>query len=154
VSPFALQASLFVGCRRRNAPHPLLDALVRMGIRYLFMPGLLFRKTATLVVAYSIALQVLLAGFVVGAHASFNSFAVICASNSAGDHNAPSQQHRDCSACPLACGDASSGVIPVSAKVSLAQFAKEVRLSAVRFETLPAPAKHQLQASRGPPIAG
>jgi hypothetical protein len=150
-----LQPSLFVGCRRRNAPHPLLDALVRVGIRCLFMPGLLFRKTATLVVAYSIALQVLLAGFVVGAHAGFNSFAVICASNSAGDHNAPSQQHRrDCSACPLACGGASSGVIPVGAKLSLTQFAKEVRLSAVRFEALPSPAKHQLQASRAPPIAG
>ena len=132
-----------------------LDALVRVGIRCPAMAGLLLRKIATVAVAYSIALQVLLAGFAVGAHASFNSFAVICATNSAGDHNAPPQQHRrDCSACPLACGGGSSGVMPLGAKLSLVLFTEEVRLSAVRFETLPAPAKHQLQASRGPPIAG
>jgi hypothetical protein len=119
------------------------------------MSGLLLRKTATLVVVYSIALQVLLAGFAVGAHVGFNSFAVMCAGNGAGDHHAPPQQHRDdCSACPLACGGGSSGVIPVGAKLSLVLLVEEVRLSAVRFETLPAPAKHQLQASRAPPIVG
>lgn len=118
------------------------------------MSGLLLRKTATLAVAYSIALQVLLAGFAVGAHAGFNSFAVICASNGAGDHHAPPQHRPDCTACPLACGGGSSGVIPVGAKLSLVLLAEEVRLSVVRFETLPAPAKHQLQASRAPPIVG
>jgi hypothetical protein len=119
------------------------------------MPEPLLRKTVTLVVAYSIALQVLLAGFLVGAHAGFNSFAVICATSSAGDDDAPPQQHRrDCSACALACGGGSSGVIPLGAKLSLVLFAKKVQLSTGRFETLPAPAKHQLQASRAPPDRG
>ena len=128
---------------------------MRVGLRCLAMPGSLLRKTATLVVAYSIALQVLLVGFAVGAHAGFSSFAVICESNSTGDHNTPPQKdHRDCSACPLACGEGSSGVVPLGAKLSLVLFAKEVRLSALRFEAPPSPPKHQLQASRAPPIAG
>jgi hypothetical protein len=56
------------------------------------MTGLLLRKTATLVVAYSIALQVLLSGLVVGGHASFDPFAAICGSDGAGDHHAPPPQ--------------------------------------------------------------
>jgi hypothetical protein len=145
----AAHRTLFRPCDAR-----LLDAPVRVGLRCLAMPGLLLRKTATLVVAYSIALQVLLVGFAVGAHAG-SPFAVICESNSTDDHNTPPQKdRRDCSACPLACGDGSSGVVPLGATLSFVLFAKEVRLSAVKFETLPAPAKHQLQASRAPPIAG
>ena len=119
------------------------------------MPGLLLRKTATLVVTYSIALQVLLAGLVVGAHASFDPFAAICASDRAGDRQAPPpQKGSDCGACPLACGASSLAVMPSAAKLSLVLFADEVRLSAVWFEALPSPTKHQPQASRAPPIEG
>lgn len=111
------------------------------------------RKPATLVVAYSIALQVMLSGLVIGAHASFDPFAVICAGHS--DRHAPSPENGNaCGACPLACGGGSLAVMPSDAKLFLVLLADEVRLSAVRFETLPAPAKHQLQASRAPPIAG
>ena len=119
------------------------------------MPELLLRKTATLVVAYSIALQVLLAGFVVGAHASFDPFAVICASDGAGDHHAPPPQNGSgCGACPLACGAGPPAVMPLDAKRSLVLFADEVQLSTVWLEALPSPARHQPQASRAPPIAG
>jgi hypothetical protein len=115
----------------------------------------LLRKAATLVVAYSIALQVLLSGLVVGAHASFDPFAVICASDRAGDHHAPPPQNgSDCGACPLACGAGSPAVMPSDAKLSLAPFADEVQLSVVWLEALLSPAKHQPQASRAPPIAG
>ena len=139
----------------RHCDARLLDALVRVGLRCPTMPGLLLRKTATLVVTYSIALQVLLAGLVVGAHASFDPFAAICASDGAGDHHAPPPQNgSDCGACPLACGAGSLAVMPSDAKLSLVLFADEVRLSAVWFEALPSPAKHQPQASRAPPIEG
>ena len=144
------QQTLFRHCDAR-----LLDALVRVGLRCPTMPGLLLRKTATLVVTYSIALQVLLAGLVVGAHASLDPFAAICASDGAGDHHAPPPQNgSDCGACPLACGAGSLAVMPSDAKLSLVLFADEVRLSAVWFEALPSPAKHQPQASRAPPIEG
>ena len=133
----------------------LLDALVRVGLSCPAMPGLLLRKTVTLVVAYSIALQVLLAGLVVGTHGSFDPFAAICASDGSGDHHAPPPQNgSDCGACPLACGAGSLAVMPSDAKLSLVLFADEVRLSAVWFEALPFPAKHQPQASRAPPIEG
>ena len=150
---------LFVGCCPPNAiPSLRRSPAGRSGACGAKMPGmrgLLLRKTATLVVAYSIALQGLLVGFAVGAHAGFSSFVVICESNSTGDHNTPPQKgRRDCSACPLACGDGSSGVVPLDAKLSLVLFANEVRLSALRFEALPSPPKHQLQASRAPPIVG
>ena len=144
------QQTLFRHCDAR-----LLDALVRVGLRCPTMPGLLLRKTATLVVTYSIALQVLLAGLVVGTHGSFDPFAAICASNGAGDHHAPPPQNgSDCGACPLACGAGSLAVMPSDAKLSLVLFADEVRLSAVWFEALPFRAKHQPQASRAPPIEG
>ena len=78
----------------------LIDALVRVGVRCPTMAALLLRKTATLAVAYAIALQVLLAGFAVGVHAGFNSFAVICASNSTDDPVAPpKQQYRGSPPC-------------------------------------------------------
>ncbi len=144
-----------LGYVREGSDARQVDALVRVGLKCPAMTEPLLRKTAALVVAYSIALQVLLAGFLVGAHAGFNSFAVICATSSAENHDAPPQQHRrDCDACALACAGGSPGLIPLGAKLSLVLFAKEVQLSTGRFETLPAPAKHQLQASRAPPIVG
>ena len=125
-----------------------------MAVTCFVMPRLL-RKAATLVVAYSLALQVMLSGLVIGAHASFDPFAVICASDGAGDHHAPPPQNgSDCGACALACCAGSPAVVPSDAKLSLVLFAGEMRSSAVRFEILPSPAKHQLQASRAPPIAG
>jgi hypothetical protein len=66
--------------------------VLQQRVRWPAMPGLLLRKTATLVVAYSIALQVLLSGLVVGGHASFDPFAAICGSDGAGDHHAPPPQ--------------------------------------------------------------
>src|SRR5271166_3698078 len=141
-----------------NCPHQVsailfsrglqVDALVRVGLRWPAMLGSLLRKTATLVVAYLIALQVLLSGLVVGAHATFDPFAAICGSDGAGDHHAPPPQNgSNCGACPLACAAGSPAVMPSDAKLSLVLFACEVRLSAVRLEALPSPAKHQLQAS-------
>jgi hypothetical protein len=136
----------------RDAPG--LDAPTRLALICPPMRRLL-RKAATLVVAYSIALQVMLSGLVIGLHASFDPLAVICASDGAGDHHAPPPQNEsDCRACPLACGAGSPAVMPSGAKLCLARFADEVRLSAVWLEALPSPAKHQPQASRAPPIAG
>ena len=146
----AARHTLFRHCDTRP-----LDALVRAGLRCPAMAGLLLRKTFTLVVAYSIALQVLLAGLVVGTHGSFDPFAAICASDGSGDHHAPPPQNgSDCGACPLACGAGSLAVMPSDAKLSLVLFADEVRLSAVWFEAPPSPAKYQPQASRAPPIEG
>jgi hypothetical protein len=44
--------------------------------------------------------------------------------------------------------------MPSGAKLSLGMFAYQVQLSAVPAETLPSPAKHQLQGSRAPPDQG
>jgi hypothetical protein len=115
------------------------------------MPRLL-QTAATLVVACSIALQVPLSGLVLAGHSGFDPFAIICTSDSAGDHNGPLQQHRnDCNTCPVACGGGSP-VMPSGPKLSLVLFAGRVQPSALWIEPLPMPARHQPQASRAPPI--
>src|SRR6202171_4517646 len=117
------------------------------------MPQLL-RKAATLVVAGSIALRVLLSGLVLAGHSGFDPFAIICTSDSAGDPSGPLQQHStDCNSCPVACGGGSP-VVPSGPKLSLVLFASRVQSSALWIEPLPLPARHQPQASRAPPVHG
>jgi hypothetical protein len=112
------------------------------------------RKVAALLVAYSIALQVLFLGFVLGEHAGSDPFAVSCTSDAASDHNVPLQQHgSDCSACPLACGG-SPGVLPSSQKLGLMLFANQAPSLALWAKVPPLPAKHQPQAARAPPMQG
>jgi hypothetical protein len=131
-----------------------LDAPVPVALRYRVMPWLL-RRAATLIVAESIALQVLLLGFVLGAHVGSDPFAVICASDSADDHKGPLKQNNsDCSACPLACGRGSLAVVPSGTKLSLAPSASRLQSSVLWDEALPLPATHRPQASRAPPIEG
>src|ERR1700736_4678145 len=109
------------------------------------MPRLL-QKAATLVVACSIALQVLLSGLALAGHSGFDPFAIICTSDSAGDHNGPLQPHgNDCITCHVACGGGSP-VMPSGAKLSLVLFAGRVQSSELRIDPLPMPARHQPQA--------
>jgi len=64
----------------------------------------LFRKSATLIAVYSIALQGLIWGFVPAGHFGFDPFAIICTADSSGDHQPTPAQHRsDCNACLAAC---------------------------------------------------
>jgi hypothetical protein len=116
------------------------------------MPGS-FRKAAALIAVYAIALQALLTGFVVKAQASFDPFAVTCASGASGDTGvpAPSRHGNDCSLCPLACGGAAAALVP-SSTVSFLRFAERPRLSAVWTQAPSIAARHQPHASRAPPV--
>jgi hypothetical protein len=139
--------------RRQSTPAKrAAGRLGALGVRCLAMLQLL-RKGVALIAIYSIALQSLLLSYAHVAHVGVDPFAVICASDSSGNHHGPLPQHgSDYDSCCLACGG-SPVVVPEGAAFPLLWFVDLARPSALWVETVPSPAKHQPQASRAPPTS-
>ena len=79
----------------------------------------LIRKSAALIAVYSIALQVLISGFVLAGHSGFDPYAIICTADGSGDHQPTPTRHRsDCDACLAACSS-SPALIPASTTFSI-----------------------------------
>jgi hypothetical protein len=112
----------------------------------------LFRKSATLIAVYSIALQGLIWGFVPAGHFGFDPFAIICAVDSSGDHQPTPAQHRsDCNACLAACSS-SPALVPAIAAFSLFFFSDGPKRLTSLAEPLSLQRRHQPHESRAPPI--
>jgi hypothetical protein len=111
-----------------------------------------FRKSATLIAIYSIALQALLWGFAPAAHSGFDPFAVICTGDGSGDHQpAPAQHRSDCDACLAACSGPPA-LLPTSTPFALILFSPTPTRLAVLSAPLTLQPRHQPHASRAPPI--
>jgi hypothetical protein len=112
------------------------------------------RQFAALVATYAIVLQSLLLGLVFAAHVRFETFAVICSSNTSRGHEPSIPRHSgECDpACLAACND--SPTLPVASIVfSMAPFAKSPSGAGVVIELPSLQSRHQPQESRAPPIA-
>jgi hypothetical protein len=111
----------------------------------------LLRKSATLIAVYSIALQVLISGFVPVGHFGFDPFAIICTADSSGHHQPTPAQHRsNCDACLAACSS-SPALVPAIAAFSLF-FSDGPKGPTFLAEPLLLRPRHQPHASRAPPI--
>jgi hypothetical protein len=112
----------------------------------------LIRKSATLIAVYAIALQALIAGFVVAGHSGFDPLAIICTADGSGDHQPTPTQHRsDCDACLAACSS-SPALVPVNVAFSPVLFpATPKRLTFVAEPPSLQP-RHQPHESRAPPM--
>jgi hypothetical protein len=112
----------------------------------------LIRKSATLIAAYAIALQALLAGFVVAGHSGFDPFTIICTADGSGDHQpAPTQHRNDCDACLAACGS-SPALVPANVAFSPVLFAQTPKRLAFFAEPPSLQPRHRPHESRAPPM--
>ena len=112
----------------------------------------LFRKSATLIAIYLIALQALIWGFVPAGHFGFDPFAIICTADSSGDRQPTPVQHRsDCDACLAACSS-SPALAPAIAAFSLFFFSDGPKRLTFLAEPLSLQRRHQPHESRAPPI--
>jgi len=112
----------------------------------------LLGKTVALVAVYAIAMQALLSGLVIVAHASIDPVSVMCASDSSGNPGSlPAHDRHDCGPCALSCGGGSP-TPPSDATAFLVPFVSRVQQPTPWSEVLPARPRHHLQASRAPPI--
>jgi hypothetical protein len=111
----------------------------------------LIRKSATLIAVYAIALQALIAGFVVAGHSGFDPLAIICTADGSGDHQpAPTQHRGDCDACLAACSS-SPALVPANAAFSPVLFPATPKRLAFFAEPLALQPRHQPHESRAPP---
>src|SRR5262245_21314905 len=111
----------------------------------------LIRKSATLIAVYAIALQALIAGFVVAGHSGFAPFAIICTADGSGDHQPPPTQHRsDCDACLAAC-NSSPALVPANVAFSPVLFLATPKRLAFFAEPSSLQPRHQPHESRAPP---
>ena len=112
----------------------------------------LFRKSATLIAVYSIALQAVIWSFVPAGHFGFDPFAIICTADSSADHAPSLPQHRSgCDACLAACGS-SPALVPASVTFSLVPFPDGSKRLTLLVEAPSLQPRHQPQESRAPPI--
>src|SRR5262249_25068720 len=112
----------------------------------------LIRKSATLIAVYAIALQALIAGFVVAGHSGFDPFAIICTADGSGDHQpAPTQHRSDCDACLAACSG-SPPLFPATVAFAPALFPATPKRLAFFAEPLALQPRHQPHESRAPPM--
>jgi hypothetical protein len=110
------------------------------------------RKSAALIAAHSIALQVLLLGFVPAGNFGFDPFAIICTADSSGGHQPTPTQHRsDCDACLTACSS-SPALVPASAAFSLFLFSDGPKRPTFLAEPVTSQPRHRPHESRAPPI--
>jgi hypothetical protein len=113
----------------------------------------LVRKSAALIAAYAIALQVLFSGFMPAGHFGFDPFAIICSADGSGDHIPSSPRHTsDCDSC-LPAFNSPPAVIPAGVPFSPVIFSDPALRPPLSVETLSPPRRHQPQESRAPPIA-
>src|SRR5262245_38440644 len=113
----------------------------------------LFRKAATLIAVYSIALQAMLWGFAPPGHVGLDPFAIICMADGSGEHQpAPVQHRNDCDACLAACSG-SPALVPTIAAFSLLRLSDGAKRPAVLAEPLLLQPRYQLHESRAPPIS-
>jgi hypothetical protein len=111
----------------------------------------LFRKAATLLAVYSIALQAMLWGFVPPGHFGLDPFAIICTADGSGEHQPTPVQHRgDCDACLAACSG-SPALVPTIAMFSLLRLSDGAKRPTVLAEPLLLQPRYQLHESRAPP---
>jgi hypothetical protein len=103
----------------------------------------LIRKSATLIAVYAIALQALIAGFVVAGHSGFDPFAIICTADGSGDHS-------DCDACLAACSS-SPALVPANVAFSPVLFLETPKRPTFFAEPLALQPRHQPHESRAPP---
>jgi hypothetical protein len=112
----------------------------------------LFRKSATLIAVYSIAIQALIWGFVPAGHFGIDPFAIICTADNSGDHQpAPAKHRSDCDACLAACSS-SPALVPASAAFLLFFFGDGPKHQPLLAEQLSLQPRHQPQESRAPPM--
>jgi hypothetical protein len=112
----------------------------------------LFRKSATLIAVYSIALQAMFWGFAPAAHFGLDPFAIICTADGSGEHQPTPAQHRgDCDACLAACSG-SPALFPTIAMFSLLRLSDGAKRPTVLAEPLLLQPRYQLHESRAPPI--
>jgi hypothetical protein len=112
----------------------------------------LIRKSAALIAVYAIALQALIAGFVVAGHSGFDPFTIICTADASGDHQpAPTQHRSDCDACLAACSS-SPALVPVNVAFSPVLFAQTPKRLAFFAEPIALQPRHQPHESRAPPM--
>jgi hypothetical protein len=112
----------------------------------------LFRKAATLIAVYSIALQAMLWGFVPPGHFGLDPFAIICTADGSGENQPTPAQHRgDCDACLAACSG-SPALVPTIAVFSLLRLSDGAKRPTVLAEPLALQPRHQPHESRAPPI--
>jgi hypothetical protein len=129
----------------------------RRGASIPVMPRSL-RKLIALVAAYSIALQVLFLGFMIGPqglagpHEVFASLAIFCGGKNTGD--APRQHDNGCGACAFACGAGSLLAVLPGSKPALPLLADQAVASPFPAPAPQVPAKHRPQTSRAPPAIG
>jgi hypothetical protein len=112
----------------------------------------LLRKTVALIAAYAIAVQALLTGLTLAAHAGIDPFSVICSSTSSHDQgDVPGHHGTDCDKCVLACGGAPALATTPYAIFLIASFVDcEQPIAWLRAPA--SSAKHQPRAARAPPI--
>jgi hypothetical protein len=112
----------------------------------------LIRKSATLIAVYAIALQALIAGFVVAGHSGFDPFTIICTADGSGDHQpAPTQHRNDCDACLAACSN-SPALVPADVAFSPVLFPATPKRPTFFAEPLALQPRHQPHESRAPPM--
>ena len=112
----------------------------------------LFRKAATLIAVYSIALQAMLWGFVPAGHFGLDPFAIICTADGSGGHWPTPAQHRgDCDACLAACSG-SPALVPTIASFSFLRFSEGLKRPIFLAEPLALQPRRQPHESRAPPI--
>jgi hypothetical protein len=112
----------------------------------------LIRKSAALIAVYSIALQALLWGFAPAGHFGFDPFAIVCTSDSSGNHDPSVPQDRsDCDACLAAC-TSSPALVPAGVAFSPVLFPHRPKRLTLSVEAPSLQPRHQPQESRAPPI--
>jgi hypothetical protein len=112
----------------------------------------LFRKSATLIAVYSIALQAVILGFVAAGHFGFDPLAIICTADSSGDHQpTPAQHQSDCDACLAACSS-SPALVPANVAFSPILFPATPKRPTFFAESVSLQPRHQPHESRAPPM--
>ena len=127
---------------------------ILLALRCFTMARLLARSIA-LIAVYSIALQVLLVGYLHASHLGFDPVAVICkGGDGSSKHDQPlSPQGGTCDHCSLVCNGISAGIVPPGAKFSVLPPCHLVGSSPVWVELVSLPARYHPQASRAPPAS-
>src|SRR5262245_30740731 len=114
--------------------------------------GWSIRNSAPLTAVYAIALQALIAGFVVAGHSGFDPLAIICTADGLGDHQpAPTQHRSDCDACLAACSS-SPALVPVNVAFSPVHFPATPKRLTFFAEPPSLQPRHQPHESRAPPM--